>query len=414
MPPPSHFLLHDVAANTYSRDLILNTGVRNLHRLFAVSPRWYNRSKHKRDGVTVVRYKHATPRHDIHMVDLRRASRRVQRIVADDHLVGGVKLAAAAKVAGAVVLGLGAAHYLLGDRSKKNSAIQQEQQELNSECLRQLKTAIGQKNTNHPNVRVSCVPVYDGKELEKGERIGKGKHGEVFSVKGNDRVVIKEQRALCYSFYNEIDCLYALRETGIAPQLYDAYICSNPPVTDATENSQIKYGYVMQKVDMSLLKFINNTPDEDLDLDDIADKINTIFEVLKKADIYHRDLHLDNFMVATTTSAPPRVDRIYVIDFGAAVSPNKDRDTITEYQNPLKEQEYPSENWQNFYNTLILAYAACRRQKHIFTDEAICKKPVIYLGLAKRVLFRNRTSAEKIWQEDIVRHLPPEDIKQIQ
>jgi len=90
MSPPLFFVLHDVGANTYSRDLIPNPGLRNLRRLFEVVPRSYNRSKAACDraGVMLVRFKHATPLAGIHMVPWRRASRGVRsavRCVENDH-----------------------------------------------------------------------------------------------------------------------------------------------------------------------------------------------------------------------------------------------------------------------------------------------------------------------------------------
>lgn len=266
---PLFVLLHDVDANTYSRDLIPATGVRNLHHLFAVSPRWYNRSKNTRgDGVVVVRFKDATPRRDIHMVDLRRASRRVKRAAADaddasDKLVGGVKLGTVGKVAGAVALALGAT-YLAGSSHMINTKladIRNAQQELNDQCLKQLKRAIGAQNTQ-PKVRISCQPKLDNVTLTKGGMLAEGQYGKVWAVNENDTVVIKEQTAFCFAFYNEIECLDALRGTGVVPLLYDAYICADPAVNNTTENSQITYGYVMQKLDSSLVDYINETDDD--------------------------------------------------------------------------------------------------------------------------------------------------------
>jgi tRNA A-37 threonylcarbamoyl transferase component Bud32 len=402
--------------------------VRNLHRLFAVSPRWYNRSKHNQSGVTIVRYKHATPRRDIHMVDLRNASRRLHRLVtssANAQLVGGVKLETAAKVAGAVTLAGLSANYLYNYHNPHVSRsphptpptpptpqmplteVQELQQELNSNCLKHLKKVIGIQNTgtsgDRQRVRVNCVPMFNETKLTKNKIIGEGRYGKIYSVVENNFVVVKEQTALCYPFYNEIDCLYALQKTGIVPILYDAYICSDPPVRNATENSQIKYGFVMQKLDMSLVDFINEMDDDTLGerlLDDIADKLNFIFETLDKKKIYHRDLSLANFMITHSSPDSSDVKHIYVIDFGHATSTNWDIDRFKfagkVYDNPM-EGVTLIRNYDVFVQFQIKNYNACQNESQ--TNKTLCKKPLIALRLAERILKLNKTADNtSIWQ----------------
>ena len=78
---PLFYVLHDVNANTYSRTLIPNDNIQNLHTLFEVRPRWFNRTKTACDriGVTMISFKDATPHTE--MVSLRHANKRVRRAV---------------------------------------------------------------------------------------------------------------------------------------------------------------------------------------------------------------------------------------------------------------------------------------------------------------------------------------------
>jgi len=128
MPFPLFIVLHDVEANTYSRDLIPSLDARNLHRLFEVSPRSYNRSKVVCDHLSVmsVCYKHATPLIGIHMVSRRGASpdvRSVVRCIEKNHRElragGRSRLAKNVALAGVGLGALALAHHMLTAEKKK-------------------------------------------------------------------------------------------------------------------------------------------------------------------------------------------------------------------------------------------------------------------------------------------------------
>ena len=67
----------------------------------------------------------------------------------------------------------------------------------------------------------------NGQNIQKNITIGAGNFGTVWSVVNDDTIVIKEQTATCYTFINEIECLDILKNTGIIPQLKNAYVCFN-------------------------------------------------------------------------------------------------------------------------------------------------------------------------------------------
>ena len=401
---PSHLLLlHDVAADTYSRDLIPVTGVRNLHHLFAVSPRWYNRSKDRHGDVVVVRFKNATPRRDIHMVDLQHASRRVRRAAAGA-LVGGVKLQAIARVGGAIALAGIAIH--LADAHIKKTQLRETlklQQQLDNQCLQRLKKEIGERNT-HPEVRKGCEPKFKNETLTKGNVLGEGQYGKVYAAVGkngvvSDEVVIKEQTALCFQFYNEVGCLDALRYSSVTPKLYDAYICSPSSPIDTAENSQITYGYVMQKLESSLVDFINNTEDNKLEdeLDTIANRLYGIFVKLDDMHIFHRDLHLANFMITFEGGHRVNYMKIYVVDFGNARFSKSETNRF--YSQPLLDPVEPLPNWKQFVLTQASVYGVCKKGV-VVANKSVCTKPEVALRLAKKILEMHlRSDADKVWRE---------------
>lgn len=337
-PGPLFFVLHDVSANTYSRTLIPNTNIQNLHHLFQVRPRWYNRIKATCDriGVMMIRFKHAKPL--VQMVALPQTTRPVRRAVEcfdaetlsgggeGDTLatvargVGRVAAKATTGLSTALVVGsVGAGVVGLHVHRKK-------QQELNNTCLTALKKRFTDQNFNWGNkvqqIRVGCTGQSGNDNLQKDEAIGKGVFGTVWSVKNNETVVIKEQTALCYIFINEIECLTKLRDTGIVPLLQDAYICQTKPgkALENFKNSEITYGYVMEKLDKTLEAYISSLSSDTFENEKkaIAEEILKILSILTTNNIQHRDLHLGNLMVKLNVANRAKYDKIYVIDFGRA------------------------------------------------------------------------------------------------
>lgn len=338
-PGPLFFVLHDVSANTYSRTLIPNTNIQNLHHLFQVRPRWYNRSKATCDriGVMMIRFKHAKPL--VQMVALPQTTRPVRRAVKcfdAETLSGGEgnTLATVARGVGRVAakattglstalvvgsVGAGAATLLFNRKM---------QQELNDTCLTKLKEQIATQMLQSSkdgkalslSVQVRCHGKLDSADLVKDKDIGHGAFGTVWSVKDNDTVVIKEQTALCYTFINEIECLTKLKDTGIVPLLKDVYICpqKNKDLINL-KNSEITYGYVMDKLDYTLEAYIKSLNNKKFDeqKEGIAKELLKILSTLTKNNIEHRDLHLQNFLVKLNAQTKMYA-KIYVIDFGNA------------------------------------------------------------------------------------------------
>lgn len=313
------FVLHDVAYNKYSRDVIENDHLKNLHDLFTVKPTWYNRSKvvchlNAKVKVVLVSFNHATPLTSIHMVPLPETSRNIQKIVAcvQKTLKGGVTTTNALKTS-AAALGVGV---------YANKKYQQHRQhQLNQNCLKSIKKKIGLENTN---IRVSCQPQDKDKNvLTLNEpAFAKGALGEVFNT-SNPEVIVKNQRATCSSFITEIDCFTLLNENTlledrIVPQLFDAYVCfdSNKKIEDVTYN-EITYGYVMEKLDESLFDFVQKcdaTVFKNKIVNEVVQQLMNMFAVLDKNNIKHGDLHVENIMVKHLDHG----FKLFLIDFGAA------------------------------------------------------------------------------------------------
>lgn len=325
MNAAAFFVLHDVIANTYSRDLISNKNkLENLHHLFKVRPRWYNRSKTTCDhtNIMMIRFKHAMPRTKYQMVPLAETNRKVRQAVKCIRAAvlrggkGSSSLGTAAKVAAGVTAGLSTALVASGAAfaAFQMRAFKKKQQELNDKCLKKLKEKIGNQSTNtNPTIRQACDGKYGTEGLKKGNKLGQGQYGEVFSVLGNDKIVIKEQKALCYTFINEIECLQLLADSDIAPMLYDAYVCFDTTKTDI-KNSEVTYGFVMDKLEESFIDYIKTINTFfDTSKNEIASQLLHILTTLDKKNIEHRDLHLGNFMIQSKKPL-----KIKIIDFGLA------------------------------------------------------------------------------------------------
>ena len=305
---PTFFVLHDVTANTYSRELIVNSKLKNLHDLFKVRPRWFNRSRTICDNVMLIRFKNATPRTKYQMVPLSETNRKVRHalkcLLHGGQLFGGgkkAKVAAAIAVGGVGLLAFSSAHYLTVKENNK----------LNKECLESLKKTLGAQNTGTFKIRQDCSGIFKNVELLKDKKIGQGAYGTIWSVQNNPSVVIKEQKAFCYTFINEINCLNALKDTDIVPKLYDAYICFKANVADVT-NSEITYGYVMENCGISLKEFIKQATEQEIN--DLGQELCRIVTKLDENQIQHRDLKLENFLVKKNNEKIS----IVVIDFGHA------------------------------------------------------------------------------------------------
>ena len=354
-PGPLFFVLHDVSANTYSRTLIPNTNIQNLHHLFQVRPRWYNRIKATCDriGVMMIRFKHAKPL--VQMVALPQTTRPVRRAVKcfDAETLSGGEGNTLPTVGEGITLATGGESNTLGTIARGVGRVaakattglstalvvstvaagaaalhlnQTKQQELNNTCLTALKIRLANQNFDSGDkvqqIRIGCSGQSGNDELKKDIAIGNGVFGIVWSVKNNDTVVIKEQTALCYTFINEIECLTKLKDTGIVPLLKDAYICDTKPgkALENFKNSEITYGYVMEKLDNTLEAYISSLSSDSFQNEKkaIAEEILKILSTLTTNNIQHRDLHLGNLMVKLNVANRATYDKIYVIDFGQA------------------------------------------------------------------------------------------------
>lgn len=343
MAPHLFFLLHDVSENTYSQTLIPSNNMQNLHKLFSVRPRWYNRSKATcdRNNVMMIRFKHATPY--TQMVSLSDASQLVRRAVtcikaeavsrASDSsgASDNTKFATIAKITTGVTTALvGMSAAVVGTHLYANKKAQQK---LNDKCLKTLKDKIGNVVTNNnPTIHEACndeMKAENGQNIQKNITIGAGNYGTVWSVVNDDTIVIKEQTALCYTFINEIECLDILKNTGIIPQLKNAYVCFNKKNNANVKNSDITYWYVMEKLDYTLVKFIDEMDKDTFttNKNDIAKKLMKILTILTTNDIKHRDLHLENFMVKLKQDSS--LETIYIIDFGHATYKGKSKPMYT-------------------------------------------------------------------------------------
>lgn len=349
---PTFFVLHDVTANTYSRELIVNSKLKNLHDLFKVRPRWFNRSRTICDNVMMIRFKNATPRTKYQMVPLSETNRKVRHAVncllRGGQLFGGGKKA---KVAQTFIVSGSVVYKLLQKR---------EQEALNDACLKDLKTKIGNESTNvGPTLHYGCEGILDGQKLKKGNFLSNGTFGKVYKVRDYFKketkklieydLVIKEQKALCYIFMNEIECLHALKDDDIAPKLVDAYVCIENKDSKDIKNSEVTYGFVIEKMDSTLWDFLFTYSPETtvINFDFIIDRIYHILTILDERNIQHRDLHLGNFMVKTklNNNYKREIQKLMIIDFGQAAHNNKQAN----YMYPLLKKNTLN-NKETFYH----------------------------------------------------------------
>jgi serine/threonine protein kinase len=198
------------------------------------------------------------------------------------------------------------------------NAAKEHEKTLNNRCFRNLQHCLSLPVPTIP-LRVSCDSTLENTPLQKhGEPIGKGDYGQIWDVRGPyaERIIIKEQKS-CYAYINEINCLEKLQSTGIVPKLYDAYVCAltGKPFTE-TINNLTRYGYAMQKLDMTLDDFLTRQPPpSDADLNAVGQQIAYCLKTLDENDILHRDFNYGNIMLTCNKTAPLHV---YVIDFGNA------------------------------------------------------------------------------------------------
>lgn len=367
------YVLHNVADNTYSSHVIRADRFVDLYDFFNERPQWYNRSTFKctftnahkpgHQHVTVVYFKHAVPLETIHMVSRKNTSVNVQKLLKCVHraqqLTGGeaynyknaMKETAAIVGATAGIIAAKAGYdwyqrrVILNLNKQEREAynkgitdaaktIQKLQTELNDTCFETVKRRFTEESLlatqNMLQIRNSCTISIQGTQLTKGDPIGKGTFGIVYAIHEDDTKVIKEQTGFCYLFFNEFVCLQKLNDSGITPKIYDAYVClpHNKTINDVSQ-SDVIYGYVMEKFDLTLLDFLKNEANKDVD--GYANQILTILKVLTRYKILHRDFLASNFMVNNQGT-------IKIIDFGLAY----DRDTPsskTQYNAPLLTEE---------------------------------------------------------------------------
>ena len=349
---PLFYVLHDVNANTYSRTLIPNDNIQNLHTLFEVRPRWFNRTKTACDriGVTMISFKDATPHTE--MVSLRHANKRVRRAVKcidDDFLKslsGGGKrkkksvfpsyntISTMAKgvLVGVAVQKYGKTAYNAYAYLTKDDKVLYEK---NKTCLKNLMTAFGGKNVlplynNNiiPDIRLACKPQLQPRMKFTKTMIGK----RIFIF--DEKHVIKEQIGSCSTFINEITCLYTLIKLDITPKIIESYVCIKTSVEGATDDKKVTYGFLVTKlnpgddniamVDRTLFDYIKQETIPEEKQNTIVSLLNNIFVKLKLYTIHHTNLRLDNFIV------DKNCEKIWVDSFAGA-----ERNNAKSYNNNL-------------------------------------------------------------------------------
>lgn len=393
------YVLTNVRDNTYSSHLIRDDAFVNLHHFFEIRPEWYNRSTFKctfggnmgagANNLVVVYFKDATPVDAIHMVALKKASANVKKAMKCVHREkrlrgGGVKkietsckktsnykkgMVGAAAVVGTVGLAALGRHLYLKNKTNTldtGSQILQitteeqkklaAQQKFDKDCFANVKKLIGHANTQNKEdislkIRQDCTPKANTIDLVKGPPIGKGGHGFVYNVQDHNEYVIKEQqKGLCYTFINEIKCLEILQNLDkeeIVPKIYDAYVCIPESKTlENIENTEVTYGYVMEKMDKTLTLYLQNyvnTDDDDEeqgklsqdDLEKLCDRIILICTILDNFGILHRDMIFDNFMFDKNKT-------LKIIDFGLAYNKMTHRqgghESLQTYLDPFSDE----------------------------------------------------------------------------
>ena len=213
------------------------------------------------------------------------------------------------------------------------------QKNMNTTCMETIKSQISSENyTTLWHAR--CFPMFNDAKVHISSVIGSGDYGSVWDVQGLEqgKIVIKEQKGFCYTFINEIKCLEKLNDTGIIPKIYDAYICIHTEVDE-----QITYGYVMDKLDMTLFNFlIIQQPMSELQR--VGTQIHNCLTILDQKMILHRDFNLNNIMLKRL---PDKTNRVYIIDFGVAYD-KTNPSSVTNFGFPLDETSQLS-----FYHTNV-------------------------------------------------------------
>ena len=191
-------------------------------------------------------------------------------------------------------------------------------QNMNNECIEKIKCQ------NSTLLHARCFPMFEGTKVVLSTSLGTGNYGSVWDVNGpgNGKIVVKKQEGFCYTFINEIKCLERLKDTGIVPRIYDAYIC-----IDAKE-----YGYVMDKLDVTLLTFINKKPTS-AEIQNVGGQIFNCLNILDAEGILHRDFNLNNIMLKRQ---PDNTHHVYIIDFGLSYD-KRDKSSVTSFVAPLGE-----------------------------------------------------------------------------
>lgn len=252
-----------------------------------------------------------------------------------------------------------------------NEHIMLERTRLNNKCFTNVKKIIGATNTQHtPEIRKSCEAKFNETTLERGQELGYGQFGAVYSVVGNENVVIKEQKGMCYTFINEIRCLELCQDfndTQIVPIIYDAYVCFPANMTEDVTNIEVTYGYVMEKMDKTLytylLEYNNVDPFDDnfnshilsdTAVDTLCERITLICEMIDSVNILHRDMTLENFMF-------DKQNNLKIIDFGLAYNvfahERGEYDSYHTYLQPLNDEKDRS----TFKNLAFFVYTTTQR-----------------------------------------------------
>lgn len=337
----SYYVLNDVGAKTYSRHLIRADRNMDMRNLFTTKlnsdlngPAWWNRSiaqcpvdvnpalLHTRADApsdkkstlqhvnyVLIRYRHAQPLSWIKMVSRDNTGSNVTEALRclQSKLHGGIQLT---QQSGAVGLGLGlgltatALHHHFNQNHEKYPSpktvasplpapLTTRQINLNNISFNSLSTIRNER------LVATCTPQYDCTRLNK-KHIPIRDDGitSVWDVNedfGKDKVVIKEQIGLCYTWLVEMKCCNILQYSNISPKIHQFYYCVNPQNLETVRNENVTYGYVVDKTNMTLSEFLTTCSQPQL-----VNVGSQIFDRLKSLDVYnilHRNFTCDNIVI---------------------------------------------------------------------------------------------------------------------
>jgi serine/threonine protein kinase len=161
----------------------------------------------------------------------------------------------------------------------------------------------------------------------------------------------------------------------------------------------------MEKLETSLVEYINKTEAGELEknLPQIANQLTQIFRSLDYQKIYHRDLHLGNFMIKSEQGGV----KVFIVDFGDAVHAGSE--TNTSYNNPFLDMKGNLQNWLNFVLTQAFIYSPCKKNQ-VTHNKKVCDKIEIALRLAKKV---DSMNGDANWNGIVKKYGLPKNIQEI-